>query len=253
MSEPAEASSVVAASPPASLLKLCWGALATALCVIYTAIFAALAAVVAPLADGHLVSHVSLLWAWLIIKTCGVKVECEGFENLAGLDSYIVVSNHQSFFDIFAAIVYLPCEVRFVAKKELLRIPLVGYALRKGNHVVVDRQHGGTAIRRALEISRMGYCILVFAEGHRFSDNRVHEFSEGAAWLAIHTKLPCVPLSVSGTSAFFPRAARVVVPGGRMRMTVGKPIRSEELKAGERAALTRQLEETVRANFVTRL
>lgn len=253
MSEQAQASGVAAASPPAGLVKLVWGALATMLSIVWTALIAPVAALAAPFFNGHLVSHLGRWWAWLIIKTCGVKVECQGFENLAGLDSYIVVSNHQSFFDIFASVAYLPCELRFVAKKELLKIPLFGYALRRSNHVVVDREHGGHAIRRALEISRMGYCIFVLAEGHRFSDNQVHDFKEGAAWLAIHTKLPCVPLSVSGTAAFFPRGARVIVPGGRMRLTVGKPLRTEELKPSDRAALTRQLEQAVRANFVTAL
>ena len=55
--------------------------------------------------------------------------------------------------------------------------------------------------------------MCVFAEGHRYNDNRVHEFNDGAAWLAILSKLPAVPMSISGSGVFFPRGAKVVTPG----------------------------------------
>ena len=86
---------------------------------------------------------ISRVWARLIIVTCGIKVEIEGLENLRGLKSYVLVANHQSFFDIFAVLAYLPGDTRFVAKKELLKIPVVGYAMVQNGHVIVDRQGGG--------------------------------------------------------------------------------------------------------------
>jgi len=233
--------------------KLLWGFLATGLSVLWTFLLAPFAALFAALDRPNWVAAVGRLWSWLIIRTCGVKVEIEGLENLAGLDSCILVSNHQSFFDIFATIVFIPGQVRFVAKKELLQIPLIGYALKNSEHVVIDRESGGAAIRKAVKIIRSGRLMCVFAEGTRHSDNRVHEFTEGAAWLALAAKVPCVPLTFSGTAAFFPRKAKVVVPGGRMRMTVGKPISVAGLSSEDRADLTRRLENAVRAAFVTEL
>lgn len=231
-------------------LKLAWGVLATLLGVIYTIILAPFAALSAPLFSGHAVTHVGALWSWLIIKTCGVRVEMEGVDNVRNTAPCIIVSNHQSFFDIFAALAYLPCEPRFIAKRELMKIPLVGYAMRRSHHLVIDRQAGGQAIRRVLEVTQMGYSIVVFAEGHRFSDGRVHEFSEGAAWMAITTKLPIVPMTVSGSAHFFPPGAKVVVPGGRMRIVLGKPFETKGLTSRDRRALSKQLEEAVRANLV---
>jgi 1-acyl-sn-glycerol-3-phosphate acyltransferase len=131
-----------------------------------------------------------------------------------------------------------------------MKIPLVGYALKHGGHVIIDRQGGGKEIRRAIEIVRKGFSLCVFAEGHRYSDNRVHEFEDGAAWLAALTKLPAVPMAVSGSGAFFPRLSKVVVPGGKMRMTIGTPIPTAQLKSGDRGELTRKLEQAVRALFV---
>lgn len=241
-------------SAPMRLVKLIWGALATALCVLYTFVFAWPTAAAGRLGYGGLVCSMSRLWARMIIRTCGIKVEIEGLENLAGLQSFILVSNHQSFFDIFAILAYFPGDTRFVAKKELMQIPVVGYAMRHNGHIIVDRQGGGHAIRHALAAARKGhYPISVFAEGHRHNDGRVHEFNGGAAWLAIMGKLPCVPLAISGSGAFFPREAKIVVPGGRMRMTVLPPIRTDNLHGEDRDELTRKLEEAVRSAFVPQL
>lgn len=234
--------------------KSAWGAFGAAMGLLYTLICAPLAAIGARLGFHKITSSISRWWAWLIIRTCGVKVEIEGLENLRGLKSYILVANHQSFFDIFAVLAYLPGDTRFVAKKELMKIPVVGYAMAQNGHVIVDRQGGGRSIRRALEAAREGnYPICVFAEGHRHNDGRVHEFEQGSAWLAILSKLPCVPMAISGSGAFFPREAKVPIPGGRMRMTLMPAIATENLKSGDREALTKKLEESVRSAFLPEL
>src|SRR5579872_1508385 len=237
-----------------TIWKSIWGAFGTAMGVLYTVVLGPCAAITARLGFHKLTSSISRLWAWLIIRTCGVKVEIEGLENLRGLRSYVLVTNHQSFFDIFAVLAYMPGDTRFVAKKELLQIPVVGYAMVHNGHVIVDRQGGGRSIRRALEAARKGnYPICVFAEGHRHNDGRVHEFEEGSAWLAILSKLPCVPMAISGSGAFFPREAKVPIPGGRMRMTLLPPIPTESLKSADREALTKKLEDAVRSAFLPEL
>src|SRR5271170_3270313 len=149
---------------PTGPFKFAWGVIATALSVLYTAVLAPFAALFAALDRPIWVCAVGRLWAWLIIRTCGVSVEIEGLENLAGLDACILVANHQSFFDIFAAIAFIPGQVRFVAKKELMKIPLMGYAIRNSEHVVIDRESGGGAIRKAVKIIRSGRRMCVFAE-----------------------------------------------------------------------------------------
>jgi 1-acyl-sn-glycerol-3-phosphate acyltransferase len=239
---------------PVRVLKSVWGAVGSAMGVVYTIVFAPIAAIGARLGFHRTTSSVSRLWARLIIRTCGIKIEIEGLENLRGLKSYVLVANHQSFFDIFAVLAYLPGDTRFVAKKELLKIPVVGYAMVNNGHVIVDRQGGGRSIRRALDAARNdNYPICIFAEGHRHNDGRVHEFEEGAAWLAIMSKLPCIPMAISGSGAFFPREAKVPVPGGTMRMTLLSPIPTENLKSADREALTHKLEEAVRSAFLPEL
>lgn len=240
-----------AAVAPRGILNLAWGVVATLLSVIWTALCGTAAAFFAMIGRYHAVTVASRIWGRAICRTCGIKVQMEGLENIAGIGSYVLVANHQSFFDIFALAAYLPGEPRFVAKKELRKIPVVGYAMYHSGHVIIDREAGGREIRKAVEIARRGFTICVFAEGHRYNDNRVHDFNDGAAWLAILTKLPVVPAAISGSGRFFPRGAKVVTPGGTMRIKFAKPIPTVGMRSSDRTELTRQLEQAVRDNFTT--
>ena len=239
------------AAAPRGIFNLAWGVVATLLSAIWTMICATGAAISALLNKPHWVTLVTRAWGRGIIAVCGIKVEIEGLENLAGLKSYVLVANHQSFFDIFASAAFMPGEPRFVAKKELLKIPIVGFAMQRGGHIIIDRDAGGQAIRKAIKIIQSGLDVCVFAEGHRYNDNRIHEFNDGAAWLAILSKLPAVPMSISGSGVFFPRGAIFVTPGLTMRMRIGKPIPTDGLRSSDRTELTRKLEEAVRASFTT--
>ena len=236
---------------PVTILMLLWGALATALGVLYTVVLATLAAMATPFMHGRVTNLIGRFWARIIIRTCGIKVEVTGLENIADLKSFVLVTNHQSIVDIFAVMAFIPREVRFIAKKELLRIPIFNIALKRSGHIVVDRQRGGPTVRQALEVAGLGFSICVFAEGHRYTDNQIHPFQGGAAWLAIQTGLPCVPMAISGSGAFFPRGAKLVVPGGRMRLALGPPIATSDLKSNDRKDLTRRLEDAVRSRFVS--
>jgi 1-acyl-sn-glycerol-3-phosphate acyltransferase len=235
-----------------SMMRVCWGVVATAMAVVYTAVMASAAAVCAALGKRDAVTTLGSLWGRLIIRTAGIKVEIEGLENIENLGSLVLVANHQSMFDILALLAYFPRPVRFVAKRELMKIPIFGFALKRGGHIVVDRERGGSAVRKAVEIARSGTSIVFFAEGHRFSDNQIHRFNPGAAWLGLLSGLPCVPMAISGSAAFFPRGARMVIPGKTMRMTVGAPIFTAGRPASDRNKITRQLEQAVRDLFTQR-
>ncbi len=239
------------AAAPRGVFNLAWGVVATLLSVIWTGICAISAASAALINKPHWVTLVTRAWGRGIIAVSGIKVKIEGLENLDGLKSYVLVANHQSFFDIFATAAFMPGEPRFVGKKELLKVPLVGFAMQHGGHILIDRESGGKAIRKAIQIIRGGLDVCVFAEGHRFNDNRVHDFEEGAAWLAILSKLPAVPMSISGSGVFYPRGAIFVTPGLTMRMRIGKPIPTEGMRSADRTELTHRLEEAVRATFTT--
>ena len=243
-----QASSYTAA-PPRGIFNLAWGVVATTLAALWTMVCASGAAISALMNKPHWVTVVTRAWGRGIIAVSGIKVQIEGLENLAGLKSYVLVSNHQSFFDTFAIAGFLPGDPRFVAKRELLKIPIVGFAMQRGGHILIDRESGGKAIRKAIKVIRSGLDVCVYGEGHRYNDNSVHEFEDGAAWLAILSKLPAVPMSISGSGRFYPRGAIFVTPGLTMRMVIGKPISTEGMRSADRTELTRRLEDAVRASF----
>jgi 1-acyl-sn-glycerol-3-phosphate acyltransferase len=245
-----QASSYTAAAPR-GFFNLVWGVIATLLSVLWTAICGIGAAIAAMLGKPHAVTVITRAWGRGIIAVSGIKVQIEGLENLAGLKSYVLVANHQSFFDIFASAAFMPGDPRFVAKKELLKIPVIGFAMERGGHILIDRESGGKAIRKAIQVIRGGLDVCIFAEGHRYNDNCVHDFEDGAAWLAILSKLPAVPMSISGSGRFYPRGAMIVTPGLTMRMIIGKPIPTENMRSADRTELTHRLEEAVRATFTT--
>jgi 1-acyl-sn-glycerol-3-phosphate acyltransferase len=230
-----------------SVLARIWGVIATVLSVLHTLLVLGPAAIASLFDHGHPCTFIFRLWSWLILRTCGVSVEIEGMEHLAGVKSFVLVSNHQSLFDILLVFSLIPREVRFLAKREIKKIPVIGFTVEHSENIVIDRASGGKTIRRALAAVSHGYSICVFAEGHRFSDNRVHEFNEGAAWLAIATKLPCVPMAIRGSAELMPRGARLVRPGRRVRIVVRGPVSTAGLKSADRVQLTRHLEAEVRA------
>jgi 1-acyl-sn-glycerol-3-phosphate acyltransferase len=231
------------------VLEYLWGIIATGLSFLYTAILVWPAAFASLFGDGHFCSPIFRMWAWLIFHTFGMSVELVGMENLQGVSSFVLVSNHQSMFDIPAVFLLIPREMRFLAKREIKKIPVLGFMLERSENIMIDRASGGQAIRRALAVADHGYSICVFAEGHRFSDNRVHEFNEGAAWAAIATKLPCIPMAISGTAELMPRGAKFAMPRRRIRLVLRRPISTVGLRGADRAELTERLQAEVQAAF----
>ena len=137
----------------------------------------------------------------------------------------MLISNHLSNFDIWCTFACMPITVRFVAKKELLQLPVFGQALAVSDHIVIDRQDPESAIDKinaAAARAPEGIGILFYAEGTRSRDGKIHEFKKGGVSLALRTGLPIVPMSVSGTRKFLPRGCAVIRPGGRVRLVLGR-------------------------------
>jgi 1-acyl-sn-glycerol-3-phosphate acyltransferase len=226
-----------------------WGIVATGLALLYTAILIWPAFLASLFADGHLCTPIFRIWAWLIFRSLGLSVELIGAENLDGVGSFILVSNHQSLLDIPAVLLLIPREMRFLAKREIKKVPVLGFTMEHSQNIVIDRASGGRTIRRALAVVEHGYSICVFAEGHRFDDSQVHQFNEGAAWLAIATKLPCVPMAITGTAQLMPRGAKLARPWRQIRIVLCQPISTIGLKGADRAELTKRLHAEVSSAF----
>lgn len=123
-------------------------------------------------------------WSRVLLWASRVKVETHGLENLERPEGgpMVLVCNHQSLFDILALLSGLPLDFKFVVKKELAKVPLWGYAMKKAGYIFVDRGQSGQAgelMRTAVERIKKGSAVLFFAEGTRSADGRLGEFKRG--------------------------------------------------------------------------
>lgn len=160
---------------------------------------------------GHFAHRCARAWSCLILKTTGVHVRVEGLERIEPGRTYVFVSNHQSIYDIPVIFASLPYQLRIIAKQSLARFPVLGWHLRRGGHLFVDRRHPdrrGILVRwRALVHD--GLSLIIFAEGTRSPDGHTARFKAGSFLLAIEAGLPIVPLAVVGS--------RKIMPKGRLR------------------------------------
>ena len=235
-------------------LLLLWGVAANFF-VFFLTLGVAIAAIIMTTITGNTRSSDVLgpRWSRWILKFCGVRVDVEGLENLDPSSSYVLISNHLSNFDIWANFVALPVNIRFIAKKELTRLPFFGRALAMSEHVVIDRSNPDEAIARInARVARRGtapFCILFYAEGTRSPDGKIHAFKKGGVNLAIRTGLPVVPLSISGTWKLMPKGALIIRPGGRAKVVVGQPIATTGMSLDERDALNERVRDVIVSNF----
>ncbi|MCX6133090.1 MAG: lysophospholipid acyltransferase family protein [Ignavibacteriales bacterium] len=120
---------------------------------------------------------------------------------------YVVVSNHQSLADI-PLISNLPWEMKWMGKKELFKIPIIGWMMSFSGDIAVDRKSarsGARAILRAQWYLDQKCSVLIFPEGTRTLDGRVRPFTDGAFHLAIRTKVPILPIVIEGSRGCIPK------------------------------------------------
>lgn len=163
-------------------------------------------------------------WAWLILKTTGVRVRVIGVEHLDPGRSYVLAANHQSFYDIPIVFTSLPLQLRIVAKDSLGRVPFLGWHLRRTGHLLVDRRNPGPGIlKRMAQLVRAARSVIVFPEGTRSVNGTVGRFKGGTFLLAIDAGLPVVPVSIAG-SRFVMRKGQLMVCPGDVTLTVHPPM-----------------------------
>lgn len=142
-------------------------------------------------------------WGRLIILISFSKVCVLGKEFVNLKQSYIIVCNHQSIYDMLAIYGYLPIEIKWVMKKELEKMPFVGSACKALGHVFVDRKNSQAAkesLIAAKDKISDGVSAFFFPEGTRGKNGELIAFKKGAFRMAKTLELPILPLTISGTN-----------------------------------------------------
>ena len=159
--------------------------------------------------------------------------------------SYVVVANHQSQYDIFAIYGWLPVDFRWVMKKELRKVPILGYYCYKAGHIFIDRSNHQAAIdsiNAAKSKIKDGTSVLFFPEGTRSVTGELIEFKKGAFKFAIDMGLPILPVTICGTRDILPANSIALFPGSA-KIIVHRPIEITgytEENIGEIISLSRQ-------------
>jgi len=190
-------------------------------------------------------------WARWILAGCGVRVDAEGLHALSPDDTFVVMSNHQSVFDVIALVATLPLSWRFVAKRELTRIPFFGWGLLAAGHIVIDRSQNERAVaslRRAAARVRAGTSVIIFPEGTRSATDEMRPFKSGGFHLAIQSGVPILPATVSGSRRITPRDS-LRVESGRILVRYGTPIPTHDIEVGQREALKQAVRHAIEAGF----
>lgn len=182
------------------------------------------------------------LWGRMLLRICGVSLTVSGGESLNPARTYVFCVNHQSHVDIPVVLAALPIPFRFAAKKELFRIPFLGWHLQRSGHIAIDRQNPHAAVksfRGAGEKLRGGASLVFFPEGGTSFDGTIKPFKGGGFVLAEQAQAAVVPVTVRGSRAvLLPKTYHV--RGGPIEVILGTPIAADGCPPKELAARVRE-------------
>ena len=187
-------------------------------------------------------------WGRKNIAANGLEVSVRGLDNVPA-GPCVFVANHVSFVDIWVLAAMLPGSVRFLAKRELLHVPIFGWALRSAGHIPIDRKNRTAAVDACGEAGmqiRNGTSAMVFGEGTRSRSGALMPLKKGAFVLAIQAQVPLVPVYLEGTYQVLPKGT-IFLQRRPIWMSVGEPIFTRGLSYADRDALASRATEALRA------
>lgn len=197
--------------------------------IILATIFFGISSILASFLDGtgNIAHRVARIWAASILRASGIRVKLRGLKNIDPSKSYIYMANHQSNFDIPVLLAHLPVQFRWLAKAELFKIPLFGLAMKRVGYISIDRSDFRSAVKslkKAAETIRKGTSVVIFPEGTRSLDGKIHDFKKGGFIMAIDSQVPIVPVVIHGTRAIMPKATLRIRTNNNVLVEVKKPI-----------------------------
>ena len=201
--------------------------------------------------QGRVIHRLAGFWGRVALLACGVTVRVEGLEHVTGEGPYVFMSNHQGSFDIFSLMAHLPFQFKWLAKKEIFSIPILGWAMAAAGYISIDRE--GTretveAMNKAARKIHDGMSVVIFPEGSRSRDGSIQPFKNGGFSLAIKAKAPVVPMAISGSREVMP-LERLAAASGEIRIRIDPPIATETYSVKDREMLKEKVREAISRNF----
>ena len=189
------------------------------------------------------------LWSKFTINVVGMDIRVEGRENIPD-KTCLFVGNHTSILDIPVIFYTAGRQVGFVAKKEVLKVPVLSYWLVKGKCIALDRQNTRDAIRvinEGVENLKEGYSMMIFPEGTRSLDGKPLQFKKGSLKLAIKAKVPIVPVTIDAAFTSFEKSGKF--KPSTINVTYCKAIETSELTKEEEKNLSEDIRQIIISNL----
>lgn len=196
--------------------------------IIWSLIVAVLSILIYPIDYKNKVSNPLMkIWTNLVLFIYGIKVNVYGAENVNASVGKIYISNHASYMDIFVQLAKMPDNVRMIYKKEINKVPLLGWAMMAAGFISLDREKMRSAMKsldKAAERVKKGLSVVIYPEGTRTLDGNIGEFKRGMFFLADKAQADIVPVSLCGTFELMRPGSSKVNPG-IVNIVIGKPVK----------------------------
>lgn len=185
------------------------------------------------------------IWSTVILFFCAIRLEVKGLEHIDPEKSHIYVANHESLMDIPALFKALPVPLFYLAKKELSRIPVMGWFMYLIGMIFIDRSNHEKAMqsmKKAGKIIRSGRSVMTFPEGTRTKTGELQLFRRGSFMLSKQSGVDLLPIGIEGAREVLPSGGFRIRPG-TIKINIGAPIKAADFKdksPEEFAAITRE-------------
>jgi len=230
------------------LLRTIWCAVIILPATVIMAILSMTFGVIFPKGRGY--QWCARVWSWIVLWTAGVKVKVYGIENIDDKAEYVFICNHCSAFDIPVVITSIPNQIRLMAKKELAKIPFMGWSLKVGDYILVDRANRAESMKsidEAVYKLHNGRSVLMFAEGTRSTTGEIREFKKGPFLLAIRAQVPVVPVTLNFTQNIMEKNI-IRIKSGEVEIHISLPIPTTGLSEHDRDLVLQKAHEAVLKN-----
>ncbi len=187
-------------------------------------------------------------WSRAIVNFAKVELSVIGRELAPEGEAFVVMSNHQSLYDIPVLFQALQRRVRMVAKTELFKVPIWSGAMRRAGFVEIDRANRVAAMRsldRAKAAVASGTSIWIAPEGTRSPTGELGEFKKGGFHLAIATAARILPVSIDGTRNVLTAKGREVHDHQKVKVTIHSPIATQDYRPRERDKLVQAVRDAI--------
>lgn len=193
------------------------------------------------------------LWSKFTINIIGIKLEVIGQNNIPN-EPCIFMSNHSSILDIPLILYTSNAKISFIAKKEILKVPIIGFWLKRSGGLSLDRENPRDAIKclkKCINNINNGYSIGLFPEGTRSKDGNVGEFKKGSFKFATKSKAPIIPVSIEHASRSFEDTGKFIP--SKIKIVYDKPIYTSQLTKDNEKMLPSQVRDIIIVNLKNKL